>query len=160
MRQPPDANERRPRAESGAHDGDHDVSTSVTAAVGDLLALSDERDWWLARLLAAERAAYRRGFADGRARACVALAELQEHYDQIAWWHEYAAKVRRIIRASTDPGARRRRIEREIAQDEQFLWVATLKQAERPGTLSPLESQVLRRIGHADPGEAAQLDAQ
>jgi hypothetical protein len=62
---PPDTAERRPRAESGAHDGDHDVSTSVTAAVGDLLALSDERDWWLARLLAAERAAYQRGFADG-----------------------------------------------------------------------------------------------
>ena len=154
MRQPPDANERRPRAEGGAHDGDHDVSTTVTA----LLALSDERDWWLARLLAAERAAYRRGFADGRARACVALAELEEHYAEIAWWHEYAAKVRRIIQASTDPAARRRRTEREIAHDEQFLWVATLKHAERPGALSPLESQVLRRICHADPGEAAQLD--
>lgn len=135
-------------------------SSPSTATVAALLALSDERDWWLARLLAAERAAYRRGFADGRARACVGLAELQEHYDEIAWWHEYAAKVRRIIQASADPGYRRRRLEREIAQDEQFLWIATLKQAERPGTLSPLESQVLRRIGHAGPGEAAQLDRQ
>lgn len=38
----------------------------------DLLALSDERDLWLSRLLSAERAAldrgYRRGYADGYAR--------------------------------------------------------------------------------------------
>ena len=32
MRQPPDANDRRPRAESGDHDDGHDVSTRVTAA--------------------------------------------------------------------------------------------------------------------------------
>jgi hypothetical protein len=32
MRQPPNTAERRPRAESGAHDGDHDVSTTVQPA--------------------------------------------------------------------------------------------------------------------------------
>jgi hypothetical protein len=149
---PPDRAERRPRAESGAHDDGDDVSIRVT----DLLALSDERDLWLARLLAAERAAYRRGFADGRARACVALAEMEEHYAEIAWWREWWARVQRIIQASTDPGARRRRVEREIAEDEQFLWVATLKQAEQPWKLTPLEWAVLRRIRGADPGEAAQ----
>jgi hypothetical protein len=150
---PPDG-ERRPRAEGGAPDDDRNVSTRVT----DLLALSGERDLWLARLLAAERAAYQRGFADGRATACVAIAELEEHHAQIAWWREWWARVARIVQASTDPAARRRRLEREIAEDEQFLWIVTLKQAERPWQLSPLELCVLKRIRGADPGTAAQLD--
>lgn len=34
--------------------------------VAALLELSDERDLWLRRLLAAEREAYRRGYEDGR----------------------------------------------------------------------------------------------
>ena len=38
------------------------VSVSTVAA---LLALSDERDTWMRRLLAAERAAYARGYDDG-----------------------------------------------------------------------------------------------
>jgi len=151
MRQPPDANDRRPRAESGDHDDHDDVSTSVT----DLLALSDERDWWLARLLAAERAEYQRGFADGRARACVALAEIEERYAEIAWWREWWAKVARINQANRDPASLRRRLEREIAQDEQFLWIATLKQAEKPWQVTPLEYGVLKHIRGADPGDAA-----
>jgi hypothetical protein len=34
---------------------------------GDLLSVSDERDMWERRLIAAQRAAYRSGYADGRA---------------------------------------------------------------------------------------------
>lgn len=34
--------------------------------LSDVLALSNERDQWMARLLDAEREAYRRGYADGR----------------------------------------------------------------------------------------------
>ena len=130
----------------------------MTPSVCDLLALSDERDLWLARLLAAERAAYQRGLNDGRAGACVALAEIEEHYTEIAWWREWWAKVARIIQANRDPAALRRRVEREIAEAGQFLWVATLKQAEQPWQLTPLESCVLKHRRGADPGEAAQLD--
>ena len=61
----------------------------AVVSVGDLLALSDERDLWLARLLAAERAAYQRGYSDGRAAACVALAEIEEHYAKLARWHQW-----------------------------------------------------------------------
>ena len=127
------------------------------STVAALLALSDERDLWLARLLAAERAAYQRGFADGRATACVALAELEEHYAEIAWWREYAARLQRIIRAETDPSARMRQVMAEIAADQRFAREARAKLATKPGALSPLESQVLRRIRLADPGDAARV---
>jgi hypothetical protein len=127
----------------------------VTGSVCDLLALSDERDLWLARLLAAERAAYQRGLNDGRAGACVVLAEIEERYAETAWWREWWAKVARINQANRDPAALRRRLEREIAQDEQFQWVATLKQAEKPWQVTPLEYCVLKHIRGADPGDAA-----
>jgi hypothetical protein len=133
---PPDENERRPRAESGAHDDGDDVSTTVQPAivsVGDLLALSDERDQWLARLLAAERDAYRRGYDDGRAAACVAIAEIEEHYTELAWWRDWWAKVRRAD-------------------------AAALAQAD-PRTLTVLQSCALRRIRGAPPGEPARWDA-
>jgi hypothetical protein len=131
--------------------------TGRTAAAGrsDLLALSDERDLWLARLLAAERAAYQRGLADGRARACVALAGIEERYAEIAWWREYSARVRRIIQAETDPSARMRQVMAEIAADQRFARDARTRLATRPWTLSPLELCVLRRIRLADPGDAA-----
>ncbi len=62
------------------------------------LALSDERDLWL-RLLDA----YSRGFADGRAAACVALAEIEDRYASAAQWNEWARRLRaadvRAIRA-------------------------------------------------------------
>ena len=121
-------------------------------SAGDLLALSDERDLWLTRQLAAERAAYQRGFDDGRATACVALAEIEERYAQLAWWHQWWARVWRLIEAETDPDAKRRRTEREITADQRFTRGARLKQAERPGALTPLESCVLRRIHPGDPG--------
>ena len=57
----------RPRQEGGLHD----ISPPATIpAAGDVLALSDERDLWLRRLLAVERDAYdlgyERGVEDGR----------------------------------------------------------------------------------------------
>jgi hypothetical protein len=155
VRQPPDK-ERRPRAESGAPDDNHGGG-NVSASITRLLALSDERDWHLARLLAAERAAYRRGFADGKARACVALAEMEEHCAEIAWWREWWGKVQRIITAETDPGARMRQVMAEIAADQDFARDARTRLAEKR-RLHPLESAVLLRIRGADPGTAAQLD--
>jgi hypothetical protein len=137
------------------------VQPAVVSA-GDLLALSDERDLWLTLLLGAERAAYRRGFDDGRARACVALAEIEEHYTEIAWWREWWARVARIIQAETDPSTRMRQVMAEIAADQKFARDARKRLAElragKPRNLSPLESCVLRRIRGADPDEAAQLD--
>jgi hypothetical protein len=121
---------------------------------GDLLALSDERDLWITRLLAAERAAYQRGFADGRTAACAAVAEIEEHYAEIAWWREYAARVARIIQAETDPSARITRVMREIAEDQRFVREARVRLAREPGKLTTLESCVLRRIRFADPGDA------
>lgn len=47
------------------------------AFVSQVLALSDERDQWLARIEAAARAAYLQGFADGQAAAARA--------DDLAW---------------------------------------------------------------------------
>lgn len=152
---PPDTNDRRPRAESGDHDDGHDVSIRVA----DLLALSDERDQWLARLLAAERAAYQRGYDDGRAAACVALAEIEEHYGQIAWWRQWWAKVARIIQAETDPGARLTRVLREIAEDQRFVREARKTRAEKPWRLTTLELCVLRRLRGADSGDAARAVA-
>jgi hypothetical protein len=127
----------------------------VTGSVAGLLALSDERDQWLARLLAAERTAYQRGFAAGRAAASVALAEIEERYAEIAWWREYAAKVQRIIQAETDPSARMRQVMTEVAADQRFARDARMRLATRPWALSPLESCVLRRIRFADPGDDA-----
>ena len=155
MRQPPDTAERRPPAGSGAHDDGDDVSTTVQPAVGDLLALSDERDWWLARLLAAERTAYQRGFADGRAIACVALAEIEEHYAESAWWREYSSRLQRIIQADTDPSVRMRQVMAEIAADQKFARDARARLATKPWTLTPTESCVLRRIRFTDPGDDA-----
>jgi hypothetical protein len=124
------------------------------ADVAALLELSDERDRWLARLLAAERAAYDRGFNDGRALACVTLAEIEERYQSVAWWRERSAKLRRIIQAETDPSARMNQVMAEIAADQQFLRDARATLATRPGSLSPLEWCALRRVRLADPGDA------
>ena len=129
-------------------------------SVRDLLALSDERDLWIARLLAAERAAYQRGFDDGRARACVALAEIEEHYGQIAWWREWWARVARVIQAETDPSARMRQVMAEIAADQKFVRDARrARMTGRAWALSPLESCVVRPVYLADPGDAARRRA-
>jgi len=127
--------------------------TRADGGVAALLALSDERDRWLARLLDAERAAYQRGFSDGR--ASVALAEIEERYTQAAWWREYSATLRRIIQAETDPSPRMQRVVREVAEDQRFLRDARARLAAEPWKLTPLESCALRRIRLADPGDAA-----
>ena len=118
-----------------------------------LLELSDERDLWLTRLLAAERDAYQRGYSDGRAAACVAIAGIEEHYAEISRWREWSATLRRIIAAEADPSARMRQVMAEIAADQKFLREARAKLAEKPGAL-PLESCALRRVRLADPGDA------
>src|SRR5437879_4515931 len=126
--------------------------TGAPPGVAALLALSDERDQWQARLLAAERDAYQRGYADGRAAACVALAEIEDRYQQVAWWREYAARVRRIITAETNPDTRMRQVMREIDADQHLISDARSRQ---PAARTPLESAVLRRVTFADPGDAA-----
>jgi len=60
----------RPPAREGVHTADNSTATFYTPS-GDrastVIALSAEREWWTRRLLDAERAAYRRGYTDGRA---------------------------------------------------------------------------------------------
>jgi hypothetical protein len=134
-----------------AHCRDTPADLDAKAA---LLELSDERDRWLRRLLDVERAAYDRGFNDGRATACVALAEMQQRYDSVAWWREWAAKLARIIQNNDDPSVRMRQVMAEIHADQQFMREALRKRATKPGELSPLEACALRRIRLADPGDA------
>lgn len=68
-------------------------------AVGELLALSDERDSWMRQLLAAERDSYRRGLADG-----IALGRRLEGAERDRAWNEIARPVARI-----DPELKRKR---------------------------------------------------
>lgn len=132
---------------------DHDTPGLLPDAAA-ALELSDERDLWLRRLLDAERAAYRRGYDDGRADACVALTEMQERYNSVAWWREWSAKLRRIIMAQTDPSVRMNQVLAEIAADQKFMREARARLRTKPGTLSPMEACALRRIRLANPGDA------
>jgi hypothetical protein len=120
-----------------------------------LLGLSDERDLWFRRVLDA----YRRGFNDGRAHACVALAEMEEWRESIAWFREWSAKLQRIIQNDIDPSVRMNQVMREIADDQQFMRDARIKLAGKPWRLSPLEACALRRIRLADPGDNPRTEA-
>jgi hypothetical protein len=100
-----------------------------------------------------ERAAYDRGFNDGRATTCVALAEMEHRREAVAWWREWAAKLARIIQNNDDPSVRLNQVLREISADQQFMREARRKRATKPGALSPLEACALRRIRLADPGD-------
>jgi hypothetical protein len=142
------------RSTSKVLDRPADTPTVTRGAVGGLLELSDERDRWLRRLLNAERAAYDRGFNDGRAVACVALAEMEERYQAIAWWREWSAKLRRIIMAEADPSWRLNQVLAEIAADQKFIRDARARLATKPWTLSPLEWGAVQRARLADPGDA------
>jgi hypothetical protein len=137
-----------------AKDGLHNTSPAATipdaADIARVLEVSDERDLWFRRLLDA----YRLGFNDGRAHACVQLAEMEERYQSIAWWREWSAKLQRIIQNDIDPSLRLNRALREIADDQKFMREARIKLADKPLTLSPLELCALRRIRLADPGDA------
>ena len=104
-------------------------------AVAALLELSDERDLWLRRL----HAEYERGFVDGRACACVALAEMEHRREAVAHWRECAATLRRIIQNNADPSVRMRQVMAEIAADQKFMRDARARLATKPWTLRPLE---------------------
>jgi hypothetical protein len=149
----PDIAEGRP-----CQDGPQITSTVTTIAhaadVASLLDVSAERDRWLRRLLDAERAAYRSGFADGRAVACVTLAEMEQRRESVAWWREWETTLRRIIQNDTDPSVRMNQVMAEIAADQKFMRDARARMATKPGTLSPLEWCALRRVRLADPGDA------
>jgi|SRR5271166_723767 len=74
----------------------------------ELLDLSDERDLWMRRM----RSAYDRGFADGRAAACIAIAEIEERYQSAEQWDKWARWLRtrsqEYVRAArAKPPARR-----------------------------------------------------
>ncbi len=124
-----------------------------------LLEVSDLLDASLRRLLDAERAAYLRGFNDGRAHSCVQLAEIEERRESIAWWRAWAAMLRRIIQNGADPSIRMGQVLAEIAADQKFIRDAQARLAAKPWTLSPLEWAVLRRVRLADPGDNASREA-
>jgi hypothetical protein len=58
------------------------------AEVAAFLALSDERDMWQKRLIAAERAAYKRGYDDGAADAAVVSAQIYSDEQAEQHWRE------------------------------------------------------------------------
>jgi hypothetical protein len=116
-----------------------------------VLALSDERDGWLWRV----DQAYRDGFDDGRATACIALAVMEEHREKRRYWSLWWAKVARIIVSCDHPDSRRRQLEAEIAADQLFMANAKERARTKPGALSPLEYCALNRIRgeHLDESE-------
>ena len=63
----------------------------LSETFGELLALSDERDSWMRRLLTAERDSYRRGLADG-----IVLGRRLEGLERDRAWAEIARPVARI----------------------------------------------------------------
>jgi hypothetical protein len=94
------------------------------------------------------------GFSDGRAAACVALAELEQRRESVEHWREWSDKLRRIIQNDTDPSVRMNQVMAEIAADQKFMRDARARLASKPWTLSPLEWCALRRVRLADPGDA------
>jgi len=130
-----------------AKDGLH--KTSPAAIVADaadtaaVLALSDERDAWMRRLAEA----YRDGYDDGRATACVNLAVMEDRRGRRRWWNEWWwAKVRRIVSNWETPGARMEQVMAEITADQKFVTAALRLRATKPQKLSPLQWCVLNRI--------------
>lgn len=121
-----------------------------SADIAAVLTLSDERDTWMRRV----DQAYRDGFNDGRATACVALAEMEERRESVAWWREWSAKLQRIIQNDADPSVRMRQVMAEIASDQELMRDARRKLATKPWALSPLEWCALHRVRLADPGDA------
>jgi hypothetical protein len=110
--------------------------------IAAVLALSGERDQWHALVLAA----YRDGYADGRATACVNLAVMEEHREKRRHWNQWWATVRRVIQNHENPSARLNQVMAEIAADQKLVADALRKRAAKPGDLSPLEYCVLNRI--------------
>ena len=151
---PPNTERSRP-GQGGLHDTASPADTIPDPAdIAALLELSDERNLWWRRVLDAECTGYERGFNDGRATACVALAEMEHRHQAVAWWREWSARLRRIIQNDIDPSVRMNHVMAEIAADQKFMRDARAKLATKPWALSPLESCALRRIRLADPGDA------
>ena len=96
-----------------AKDGLH--TTSPAATIPD----ADDTGQWRALgdgYRAGLEHGYSIGYADGRACACVALAEMEERRESVAWWREWSAKLQRIIQADADPSVRMRQVMAEIAR--------------------------------------------
>jgi len=147
-RVPPDTAEGRP-----GQDGPQENAAAPTIQVdADILLRAAEL---IADQGERERLAYDRGFADGRARACVQLAQLEEHRESAAWWREWSATLQRIIQNDTDASLRLNRVLAEIAADQKLMREARAKLCMKPWTLSPLEWCALRRVRLEDPGDAA-----
>jgi hypothetical protein len=129
-----------------AKDGLQDTSPAAIVAdradIAAVLALSDERDTWMCSV----DQAYRDGFNDGQATACITLAVMEEHREKRQRWNEWRAKVSRIITSCDHPDSRRRQVEAEIAADQLIMASAKERARTKPGSLSPLEWCVLNRI--------------
>jgi hypothetical protein len=82
--------ERRPQARSGASKTSPAATLLGRADIAALLALSDERDTWQRRLLAAEIRGYDRGHRDGY--RC-GYAQAEAGMDRR--WHEHADPIAR-----------------------------------------------------------------
>jgi hypothetical protein len=140
------------------HDHDpHDEAEAVSTVhrgAGQhaaVLAASAERDRWLSRLLAAERDAYRRGWADGAASAAVAIAEIEGRRESAEHWRAWAA---RHTECDRDPDTRMARLLRQIAEDRALIRDAEAKQPWRRTYLETCVTR-LRGVRLADPGDAA-----
>jgi hypothetical protein len=113
-----------------------------SADIAAVLTLSDERDIWMRRV----DQAYRDGFNDGRAHACVNIAVMEEHREKRQWWNDWWGKVQRITRNWTSPDMAINRVMAEIAADQKLVTDALAKRAEDPSDLTPLEWCILNRI--------------
>jgi hypothetical protein len=93
-------------------------------AVAELLDLSDERDRWLRRKLAAERRGYDRGHRDGFRAGCErAAADLE------ASWHEFARPISRGDFSDQDAARRVRIAERGCEADARQWWADFIRRA-------------------------------
>jgi hypothetical protein len=116
------------------------------------LALSDERDRWIARLLAAERDAWRRGYLAGydagAADAAVELAVMDAKWEARDQWRAWAARNKELLQPAD---VRLNRALRQVKQDMTFIDQARSKQ---PWRRSPMEIAVLTGAIFDDPGSA------
>jgi hypothetical protein len=118
------------------------TTVQPTPDIAAVLALSDERDGWMRRV----DQAYRDGFDDGRATACVTLAEIEHQREARRYWNEWWAKVARIIVSCDHPDSRRRALEAEIAADTKIMAEAKELQRTKPLKLNPIHYAILNRI--------------
>lgn len=109
------------------------------AHVADLLAVSAERDRWLARLVDAEldadRRGYERGYLDGHARAAADLERA---------WQRFARPVSRGDFADQEAASRVSRAERLCESDARAWWAEFTRRAlaTRPGLRSEAQQVI------------------